>query len=81
MSKYIHEPAPNQKAKQFIEWCSVNIEVWDERYVSVARFVGSKSDYWKKSFQWRDHHKGLSHCWAVCTKTQWEEAISKKAQA
>lgn len=74
MSDYAHDPAPNQKAKQFIQWCAENIAEWDDNFASVARFVGSKNKLWKRNFEWRKHHNSLSYCWEVCTKSQWENA-------
>lgn len=78
MTRYVHEPAPTEQAKQFIKWCAANIQEWDNAFNSVARFVGSRSKWWKRNFEWRERHDGLSHAWVVCTKQQWVEERGKQ---
>lgn len=78
MGKYTHDPAPCERAKQFIRWCAENIQEWREPYVSCARCIASKKNkWWKKNVTWCEHHNSLSHLWLVCTKRQWIEAREK----
>lgn len=84
MGKYVHDPAPNERARQFIRWCAENINEWPSGYRSCARFMdgGKKSrKWWARNVEWRDHHSSLSHSWAVCTRRQWEEMREKLARA
>lgn len=75
---HTHDPAPSDRARQFIRWCAEHILEWREPYVSCARFIGSKNKWWKNNVDWREHHKSLSpNLWAVCTKRQWLEARAK----
>jgi len=80
MGKYVHDPAPSERARQFIRWCAENINEWPSGYRSCARFMdgGKKSrKWWARNVEWRDHHSSLSHSWAVCTRRQWEEMRAK----
>lgn len=81
MGKYVHDPAPNERARQFIRWCAENISEWPAQYPSCARFVGTKNKWWKRNVEWREHHSSLSHSWAVCTRSQWEAMREKLALA
>lgn len=80
MGKYIHDPAPSQRAQSFIAWCAQNISEWPVGYISCARFIGSSSKWWRKNVEWRTHHNSLSHSWVVCTKSQWDNARIKYAK-
>lgn len=67
MSNYRHNPAPNHRAKQFIQWCKENVKEWPADAVALASFTGSKfSKYCERA-----HYKGLSYSWSVCTYSQW----------
>lgn len=74
MSRYVHDPAPNDSALSFISWCAQNINEWKDPFVSLARPAKTRSKYWKRSPEWRMHHSSLSHFWVVCTKRQWAKA-------
>ncbi|EPH7545435.1 TPA: hypothetical protein ACID8W_006762, partial [Pseudomonas aeruginosa] len=80
MSKYVHDPAPNERARQFIRWCAENINEWPSAFLSCARCYGGgkkSRKWWARNVEWREHHSSLSHSWAVCTQRQWEEMRAK----
>lgn len=71
-SRYKHNPPPNQRAKQFIQWCGENVSAWpqDYRVLALAVFAGQPF----RAFQRRKHYQSLSYSWSVCTFRQWQKA-------
>lgn len=71
-TQYKHNPPPNNRAKQFIEWCGENVQAWpkDRQILALAVFSGKPF----RTYQRRKCYKSLSYSWAVCTFRQWEQA-------
>lgn len=64
-----------QRKRQFVKECAKQITEWPAGAKACARFIGTKSSWWRRNVEWRSHYASLSeNLWLICTKSEWQAA-------